>query len=112
MAGATAAATWASIQSIIGKSVAAGIPVVVHTVLPIDTPREAFRTALNASIKAGAIAAGASSVCDFAASPVMGQAGQNTSTTYYAADHLHPSSFGHSTLANIALGCIQPLLLR
>lgn len=111
-AGSTAASVWTSLQSVIASAVSSGFRPLVATVLPLGTIYETQRIALNTLIKNGYVAAGAYGLIDLASSPVMGQAGQNTNTTYYNADGVHPNTFGHQTLYPIVTPVLNPALLN
>ncbi len=109
----TAQQTWRDLRTYIRKAAKAGFAVVPVTMLPRgDAKVEAQRVRFNSLIRARAGASGAVRYCDFAASRVMGRAGDNTDTTYYDADAIHPNDRGHEELAGIAKGCVEALLTR
>lgn len=111
IAGFTASAVITSQQSIVAKAAAAGFTVLVATILPVPPGSfETQRTTINAAIRAGY--PGASGVIDFAGSSVMGQAGQNTNSTYYNADNEHPNQLGNEVLAQISLPVVAGALNR
>lgn len=115
-AGTAAATIWSNIQGYIGKAVATGWTVVIGTVLPCSGVGSCTNTnyaALNTLIRAGAVQAGASVVCDYASDPNIGQASDNSNATYFLTpDAIHPNDLGNAVLAQYELACVQPLLNR
>lgn len=99
VAGATAAATWTNLQSYITAATADGWKVIAVTMLPRGPAVESFRISYNNLMRAGAVTAGAVAVCDIASDPNIGQAGDNTNTTYYFGDQIHPNDLGHEIIS-------------
>ena len=105
-----APAVYTLIQSIVSQARAARFTVAVGTLFDLNS-ESAYRLALNSLIRSGA-AAGNYTVCDFGASAVMGQPGQNTNLAYFNSDQTHPTALGYAVMAQIARGCVEPLLER
>jgi phospholipase/lecithinase/hemolysin len=63
---------------------------------------DSFKNSLNALILANAKALGADGIIDFAANPLLGADGANTSATYFQGDHTHPTAAGQLLLASAA----------
>ncbi len=78
--------------------------VVVCTILPFGSSFEADRIAVNTGLRALCAASGYT-LCDFAADPLMGQAGQNVEPLFN--DGLHPSDDGTTRLSAIAYAAWQ-----
>ena len=93
---------------------AAGFWVVVDTILPRadagwTAALEQQRIAYNALVRANG--AGADSVNDIAADPVIGDGGNPAGSPYYA-DGLHPTLAGQQRLATLDAAVLAPLLAR
>jgi lysophospholipase L1-like esterase len=104
----TAQSVFAEISGIIQTMKAAGCKVFVGTIISrtgngvSGASSDSFKDSLDALILAGAKAAGADGVIDFAANPLLGADGANTNTTIFQADHTHPTVAGQLLLANAA----------
>ena len=61
---------------------------------------DAVKNTYDALILGKAKQVGADAVVDFAANPLLGADGANTGTTYFTADHIHPTQAGQQLLAN------------
>ncbi|MFN7131185.1 MAG: SGNH/GDSL hydrolase family protein, partial [Myxococcales bacterium] len=101
--GATAAATFASLQTIYEEALADGLKVVAVTVLPWkgygDTPEELAETdALNASIRSYAGGANYTVVDGYAD---FDDGTGTMKSAYDSGDHLHPNAAGFDRLAEL-----------
>ena len=75
--------------------------VIVATILPRgpgNDANETKRQTVNASIRAN-YATYADGLVDIGNDATIGQATQNSNTTYYNADQIHPSEAGHAIIA-------------
>lgn len=68
---------------------------------------DADKNALNALILQNAKIIGANGVVDFAANPLLGADGANANTTYFQADHVHPTQAGQQLLATAASNALN-----
>lgn len=100
----TGAATYAALVRLIKVWQSAGFRVVVVTMLP-RTGTDVERAAYNALIRSGAITHNYT-VADAGGDALMGQNGQNTDTTYYNVDAVHPNDTGHTRIANYVIAAI------
>lgn len=95
--GIAVATTYANIQNICTQVTAVGLRMVVLTVLPgnpwVD---ETQRQALNTLIRGGG--ACPYTLADVGNDPTIGQAGQNSNSTYYYGDGLHPRTTGNAII--------------
>lgn len=110
--GVSTATTYANIQSICSSVTATGAKMVALTVLPATLANnfETNRQALNTLIRNG----GACSyiIADVGNDATIGQAGQQTNTTYYQGDQVHPTAAGDTIIAGYyrtALGTLNVL---
>jgi len=80
------------------------------TVLPnTENPSEVVRQATNASLRAN-YTTYAQALVDMGNDPVMGQAGQNSNTTYYNPDGTHQNTVGETVIANRIWPAIDALI--
>jgi hypothetical protein len=87
----------------------AGYKMVLCTILPrggggFNTARNSVNTTIR-----GWVGTHIDAVCDFAADPNMGADGQNTDTTYYDGDAIHPNATGQARLETIYRAVINAL---
>jgi len=108
----TAAVIYANLVAYGQGRRAAGFKVIAYTVTPrsnAGTPVdfETRRQALNALIVAG-WSSFADALVDIGNDPIMGPAGAETNTTYYA-DLVHPTNAGHARIAGLLLAALARL---
>ena len=96
--GVTPATVYSNIQSICSTVTAVGsTKFVIFTVLPASTVNETNRQSLNTLIRNGGSCS--MTVADVGNDPTIGQAGDDTNTTYYQADQVHPTAAGQQIVA-------------
>jgi lysophospholipase L1-like esterase len=108
LSGKTAAQTYAGFQTYIETRIAAGWNnIIVLTMLPRQSsaPNEATRQAFNTLLRNGAATYGYT-VADIGNDPTIGQAGDQTNTTYYAPDQIHLTQAGQLIVAQDILAVL------
>ena len=108
LSGKTAAQTYAGFQTYIETRIAAGWNnIIVLTMLPRQSgaPNEATRQAFNTLLRNGAATYGYT-VADIGNDPTIGQAGDQTNTTYYASDQIHLTQAGQLIVAQDILAVL------
>jgi lysophospholipase L1-like esterase len=106
----TSAAVITSLQTYAAGVKARGLKCLVGTILPrsnsgIAADFEAKRQAVNTAIRTNT-GTWHDGVMDFAGDTRIGDAGDETNTTYYSGDLVHPNDTGAQILANIASAAI------
>lgn len=104
----TGAQAAAAMATLIADGQATGFTVIVATCLPSTFVTEANRTTYNTTLITNASSSNYT-IADIASDPVMGQAGQQTNTTYYT-DGVHPTRTGMAEIAPIVANALRPLI--
>lgn len=109
--GDSAATAYGNLQSYCSQATTTGYKVVVITMLPRGSPYESVRESYNNLIYAGFSAGTLACVAlvDVAGNLVIGQAGQNSNTTYYNVDGVHPNNAGHAIIAGMVANTFSGL---
>ncbi len=102
--GATGAATYANLVKLCAIWRSVGWRVVVVTMLP-RTGTDAERASYNTLIRNN-YATFADGLADAGGDALMGQNGQNTDTTYYNVDTVHPNDTGHARISTYVIAAI------
>lgn len=109
VAGASGSTAYNNLVTYYNARKAAGWTVVAMTVLPSTSLSEADRTTINSGLRANS-ANYADALCDVASDTTIGQAGQNSNTTYYV-DGVHCTDAGYGIVANYVKATLQTLMV-
>jgi lysophospholipase L1-like esterase len=105
-AGSSPSAVYSQLTSYCALRRATGFKIIIGTVTPCsiggtDINYEANRQEFNANVRAN-YSSFADGLFDIGNDANMGQAGQETNTTYYSGDNCHPNNTGYAIVAGLA----------